>query len=91
MQLAHVEIYVASAGRLTLLRRLPVISALVMAGLGALTLASAVDVNALGARSIAYLVVWTALGTAIMLYAFLGTVGPIWGKAADLDKLNTTT
>ena len=88
MQLAGVELYVASVSRLAILRSVPSIAALVMAVIGMLTLHSAVDVNTLGTRSLVYLLAWTALSVVILLYAFLGAIGSMWGKAADLDRLD---
>lgn len=90
MQFAHVEIYVASAARLALFRRVPFVLALVMAGLGVLTLESVADALPLNGRSLAYLMAWTALSTVLLLYAFLGTLGSVWGKREDLDKLDPT-
>jgi hypothetical protein len=44
--------------------------------------------NALAPKSLAYLVVWTAVSTVVVLYAFLGVLGSMRGKGADLEGLD---
>jgi hypothetical protein len=90
MLLAGVEIYVASAERLKLLRRIPVIGALVMAAIGASALHSIVGTGSLDTDIVLYLLVWTLFGTVLSLYIFLGALGSIRGKTTDLDKLDPT-
>jgi hypothetical protein len=90
MLLAGIEIYVANAERLKLLRRIPAIVALVMAAIGTSTLLTIVSTGSLGARIVLYFLAWTLLGTVLSLYVFLGALGSIRGKAADLDNLDPT-